>query len=561
MPHFFYNSRVWRIATDDFACPAIVSMSLRALWTALLVTLLAVVYPHLNEHCSNYGFLWSSLLYFLLSICSFIIGIVCDAKIMTISFRGSLIEIEEREIVRTYVNLRVVIGAVQCAMALWGLVLLSLVDENDCDEELVNYSDLAWAFFSTLVISQVGTVYYFLSNQKLYCYELSTLSPHRYSIVQLLDCFIFLCAGYCFSVSDKFNNRARSNLYSPPEPEGISSVGTSAFVLTFDRDNSHDPPDEQYNVWMKRFRTIVNVCHKSTWCLFGKYTGTEGYDEVASILTHFFHHDGFLDVVPSDVLAGVILVRMEQKERERAQYRQDREVTTDTTEELEDIGVLSTENKKCRTRDSALILERRNTGEEIETNATEFGIHDGTDTGTDAEIETGTQLTPVVREYSHTHALLTASDRSQSNSIRNQRPASAAYIKGRVFANSTAIQDVSLLDTIYRCSVYSMALNTAFGLIYLKPCTGLCRLVCGSCLFAHNPDRPSGCIECDSDASPAPLTTITHTPSNGHSGMLIYTPIYPYIPLYTPIYPYIPLYTPIHPYTPPYTPYIPPIHR
>jgi hypothetical protein len=31
------------------------------------------------------------------------------------------------------------------------------------------------------------------------------------------------------------------------------------------------------------------------------------------VLTTFFHHDGFLDVVASDVVAGFILVRVEQR--------------------------------------------------------------------------------------------------------------------------------------------------------------------------------------------------------------------------------------------------------
>jgi hypothetical protein len=34
---------------------------------------------------------------------------------------------------------------------------------------------------------------------------------------------------------------------------------------------------------------------------------------VAKVLTTFFHHDGFLDVVPSDVVAGIILVRLQQR--------------------------------------------------------------------------------------------------------------------------------------------------------------------------------------------------------------------------------------------------------
>lgn len=43
----------------------------------------------------------------------------------------------------------------------------------------------------------------------------------------------------------------------------------------------------------------------------------EHFQSVAEVLTMFFHHDGFLDIVPSDVVAGIILVRVQQKEREQ----------------------------------------------------------------------------------------------------------------------------------------------------------------------------------------------------------------------------------------------------
>ena len=36
-------------------------------------------------------------------------------------------------------------------------------------------------------------------------------------------------------------------------------------------------------------------------------------EAVAKVLTNFFHHDGFLDVVPSDVAAGILLVRLQQR--------------------------------------------------------------------------------------------------------------------------------------------------------------------------------------------------------------------------------------------------------
>lgn len=39
----------------------------------------------------------------------------------------------------------------------------------------------------------------------------------------------------------------------------------------------------------------------------------QGFEEVAKALVQFFHHQGFLDVVASDVMAGFVLVRLEQR--------------------------------------------------------------------------------------------------------------------------------------------------------------------------------------------------------------------------------------------------------
>eukprot|EP01031_Cornospumella_fuschlensis_P036776 gene36776-44611_t len=40
-------------------------------------------------------------------------------------------------------------------------------------------------------------------------------------------------------------------------------------------------------------------------------------EAVARVLTKLFHHDGFLDVVPSDVLAGMLLLRIEQRSKRK----------------------------------------------------------------------------------------------------------------------------------------------------------------------------------------------------------------------------------------------------
>ena len=52
--------------------------------------------------------------------------------------------------------------------------------------------------------------------------------------------------------------------------------------------------------------------------LFGGANVGQDIEAVAKVLTVFFHHDGFLDVVPSDVVAGILLVRLQQRSRKFA---------------------------------------------------------------------------------------------------------------------------------------------------------------------------------------------------------------------------------------------------
>ena len=68
-------------------------------------------------------------------------------------------------------------------------------------------------------------------------------------------------------------------------------------------------------------RTTLNVNHlHTTLTLTGKAVEQGDLENVARIMTKFFHHSGFLDVVPGDALAGLILLRMlQRKEMERAE--------------------------------------------------------------------------------------------------------------------------------------------------------------------------------------------------------------------------------------------------
>ena len=66
-------------------------------------------------------------------------------------------------------------------------------------------------------------------------------------------------------------------------------------------------------VWLLRLSNLCALarCFSCT-ILGGKDVEEQDIEGAAKLFTLFFHHEGFLDVVPSDVLAGMLLVRVQQ---------------------------------------------------------------------------------------------------------------------------------------------------------------------------------------------------------------------------------------------------------
>ena len=66
-------------------------------------------------------------------------------------------------------------------------------------------------------------------------------------------------------------------------------------------------------MWASRCQIFCRVSQAVTCGLFGSVGNLQDIEAVAKVLTNFFHHNGFLDVVPSDAVAGILLVRLQQR--------------------------------------------------------------------------------------------------------------------------------------------------------------------------------------------------------------------------------------------------------
>lgn len=170
-------------------------------------------------------------------------------SIFRISLMGTMVESNPRKNLGIYLNMHVVLGAFQIVLALFGFFVAELAS-FPCSDEF--YSRADQILMSVVVISQ------------------------------LADVLCQLCCCYLTKAKDR------------DESSGASK----------DYDETIEWWKSKCKVWCKN----IQIC---TCNLFGGVDIVEDLETVARVLTDFFHHDGFLDVVASDVVAGIVLVRLE----------------------------------------------------------------------------------------------------------------------------------------------------------------------------------------------------------------------------------------------------------
>jgi hypothetical protein len=217
MPHLVYCNRYWRVAGDEFSIPALCSIVSRVIWTTLIIIALAVSYSSLQT-CS-YG--WTFISYFILSIVSFFLSVVCDVGIFSISLNCTIVQGEKREGLSRFMSLRVALGVLQIVCALFGIITLNTNTDIPCEARFKG---------SQYIKVCVGIVV----------------------ISQIVDTFSIFCCCYMFSA-----NRVDSDSYEPRDEDWAVSM------------------------WEDRCRKLSRSIRYCTCNIFGGGNINEGFDEVA----------------------------------------------------------------------------------------------------------------------------------------------------------------------------------------------------------------------------------------------------------------------------------------
>ena len=281
---------------------------------------------------------------------------------MKYSLNGTIVQSHKRDNVRGQLTYHCVLGVLQFTLVIFGLATITSHSSVLCSSE-IHDSRLDIIVISVVVISQ------------------------------LVDICSILCCCYLFSsqrINDVFQTR-----------DEIWAVMT----------------------WEGRCRTILKSIQICSCNLFGGSNIGEDLEAVAKVLTNFFHHDGFLDVVPSDVVAGIILVRLQQKARLRRRnlHMSGRNATRITISES-----LSSSNNNSAVLSNGAISQ--------------------------GDIEVGTLVND---ESIEGMGIGTGNRRTLEHRSKEDR---------------------ELMENISWCSVYALAVYSYLMVIYMKPCSGLCSL-------------------------------------------------------------------------------------
>lgn len=196
------------------------------------------------------------LAYLFLSSFSFIVSLATDLAIVRYSLAGTLVEVEKRRPLVYLLIWKAILGFIELLVAIVGIVGLSLSNRIPCNTTRER-TRINQTILSILIIAQI--------------FELVGSA---------------CCVGVCISSIDierevhELNNETRSQ-----------SIGR----------------------WEERLRKATNY-------LSNNEEASGVMREVARVFSNFFHSQGFVDIVPSDILAGFVLVRVEQADRRKIAF-------------------------------------------------------------------------------------------------------------------------------------------------------------------------------------------------------------------------------------------------
>lgn len=277
------------------------------MWITILIVILYLDFPDFSR-CINGIVL---LVYLILSISNLGIAMFLDMLLLSASLRGTMIQTYKRKHIPSLFVIRMVTSFFEVFLPILGIIGLTMNDEVPCNAKIPR-SSVNKFIFGVIVISQVVDIG-------------------------------FLAACYCLVVDDTSSDEA---------PQQSQQQHRQS------RDDGASDNSTQLAKMENKFRKFARQIEYYGCSNFGGGKVDESLEGVAIVMTKYFENHGFIDVVPSDIVAGIILVRAEQRRnRNRAWQRakDDAEYSKQNGEEIKETLKHTLKNKSLTLRRIALL--------------------------------------------------------------------------------------------------------------------------------------------------------------------------------------------------------------
>ncbi len=254
-----FNKRLG-IGGDDLAIPSLLSSILHGIWALALAVAYLNVKADEGSDCngtlSSKDIVSRTRRYVAVAIAVFTLIVLMDVFISAVATRGTIVYTEPRNSLATLILIRSVLVLFQFCLCIVGFWLAT--ETNGCPP------------MNVILVT---------------------------SISQLVDFVAYLfCALMVKGEHAGYSNCLTANYESPPEYERL-------------------PSDQAEKLWADKCRGIVSIVTCATCGAFGgkKAAREADFAHLSRVITRIFHTEEFLDVVPSDIVAGLILQHFVRK--------------------------------------------------------------------------------------------------------------------------------------------------------------------------------------------------------------------------------------------------------
>jgi hypothetical protein len=312
MPHLYFHKQYWRISNDDLFIPLSCTILGRIFWTALLALYFVINLPGFTP-CLAGMFL---LVYLLISVLFLLLIIFMDFLIMRTSLQGSIVEIEKRANINKQLYIRLIITYLQAFSAFYGIFAISYASVIPCNgsSETTAFNHFLFGIVITLQyldICCISCCCYFTS---------SSLRVEVEEEDETIEEETKEETGKEEGIEEE--RQEAEDLENQKKPRAFSGKRRKRVKVKHKLSlRNGNEPLTGATIWMNRIeRMMKRIEYYSCHLLNNGGNVNEELHKVAEFLAKFFHHDGFLDLVPSDIITGMILVRKEQDLKRKASY-------------------------------------------------------------------------------------------------------------------------------------------------------------------------------------------------------------------------------------------------